>query len=285
MKKIDNFSYPENFIKYLGTSGGRFSMIRQCRSTGGLWFRYGGLNGVIDPGSGCLVRICAAYPPLESDAVDMIILTHKHIDHSTDANVLIECMTHGGFEERGLLVAPDDALNGDDPVVMKYSRKKASRVEIPRDGELIALGNGVTAEPVTHLHHGVDCFGYIFRKEGLAEWGIIGDTRMMEHFSRRYANCDLISINTTFPNRKLRLDHTSVEEVRELLQELHPKTTILTHLGAMLTSEEGAPFLIDLDTERTHVVAATDGMVVDLDDMSIYGEEEKPRPETRYYRC
>ena len=49
METAKKFEYPENFIKYLGTSGGRFSMIRQLRSTGGLWFRYGGVQGVIDP--------------------------------------------------------------------------------------------------------------------------------------------------------------------------------------------------------------------------------------------
>lgn len=27
-------------------------MIKQARSTGGLWFRYGGLQGVIDPARG-----------------------------------------------------------------------------------------------------------------------------------------------------------------------------------------------------------------------------------------
>ena len=54
METAKKFEYPENFIKYLGTSGGRFSMIRQLRSTGGLWFRYGGVQGVIDPGPGSL---------------------------------------------------------------------------------------------------------------------------------------------------------------------------------------------------------------------------------------
>ena len=31
METAKKFEYPENFIKYLGTSGGRFSMIRQLR--------------------------------------------------------------------------------------------------------------------------------------------------------------------------------------------------------------------------------------------------------------
>ncbi len=159
MNTIENFQYPENFLKYIGTSGGRFSMIRQIRSTGGLWFRYGGVQGVIDPGPGSLARICAAHPALDIAAADAVMLTHKHIDHSTDINVVIEGITHGGFDPRGTLVAPDDALHGEDPVVLKYAQKRILTTEIPEEGGSIELGGGVRVEPVIHLHHGVDCLG------------------------------------------------------------------------------------------------------------------------------
>lgn len=282
MTKIENFSYPENFIKYLGTSGGRFSMIRQVRSTGGLWFRYGGIQGVIDPGPGSLAHICAARPELAADEADFVLLTHKHLDHSTDANVLIECMTHGGFDERGLLVAPRDALAGDDSVILKYSQKRVPRIVSPADGQPVGLGRGVTAEPVAHVHHGVECFGYIFRREGLNDWGIISDSRLMPYFAERYQSCRFLSLNATFPNAKSRLDHMSIEEARQLLTELHPRIAVLTHLGAMLTSPEGEHFLTGLDTKETHIVAAEDGMVVDLDSLAIYRERRGEPAAVRY---
>ncbi len=264
--------YPENFIKYLGTSGGRFSMIRQLRSTGGLWFRYGGIQGVIDPGPGSLAHICSSRPALDAASADVVMLTHKHIDHSTDVNVIVEAMTHGGFDSRGMLVATDDSLRGADPVVLKYSQKRIPKIKIPEEGGKIELGKGVVAEPVIHLHHGVDCFGYIFRKEGLREWGIISDSRMMPYFRSRYSACDFISINATFPDRKPRLDHISIAEARDLLTKIHPKLAVLTHLGAMLTSGDGAHFLEDLDLPETRLVAATDGMTIDLDTLNIYKE-------------
>lgn len=277
METAKKFEYPENFIKYLGTSGGRFSMIRQLRSTGGLWFRYGGVQGVIDPGPGSLAHICAARPALEIASADVVMLTHKHIDHSTDVNVVIEGMTHGGFDSRGMLVAPDDALRGNDPVVLKYSQKRIPKIKIPEEGGKIELGDGVMVEPVIHLHHGVDCFGYIFRKEGLREWGIISDSRMMPYFRSRYSACAFISINATFPDRKPRLDHISIAEARELLSKIHPKLAVLTHLGAMLTSGDGAHFLENLDLPETKLRAATDGMVVDLDSLTLYKECLTPR--------
>lgn len=260
-------------------------MIKQARSTGGLWFRYGGLQGVIDPGPGSLAHICAAVPPLAADAIDLVMLTHKHLDHSTDVNVLIECMTHGGFDDRGLLVAPGDALAGEDPVVLKYSQKRVSRVAIPDDGKRIELGRGVTAEAVAHIHHGVECFGYIFRRAGLKDWGLISDSRLMPCFAERYAGCRFLSLNATFPNAKSRLDHMSIEEARSLLAVLHPRIAALTHLGAMLTSPEGGHFLTELDTEETHAVAATDGMVVDLDSLEIYRKMDEAPAAAVYEAC
>ena len=272
METKKQFEYPENFLKYIGTSGGRFSMIRQLRSTGGLWFRYGGVQGVIDPGPGSLAHICAARPALEIASADVVMLTHKHIDHSTDVNAVIEGMTHGGFDSRGMLVAPDDALRGNDPVILKYSQKRIPKIKIPEEGGKIELGNGVIVEPVIHLHHGVDCFGYIFRKEGLREWGIISDSRMMPYFRQRYSNCGFLSINATFPDKKPKLDHISIAEARELLSKIHPKLAVLTHLGAMLTSDGAAECFNDIDTPETKIVLATDGMVVDLDSFAVYKE-------------
>ena len=43
-----------NFIKFLGTAGARFVMIRQLRHSGGLWINCSGTNVLIDPGPGAL---------------------------------------------------------------------------------------------------------------------------------------------------------------------------------------------------------------------------------------
>lgn len=244
-------------------------MIHQARSTGGLWFRYGGVQGAIDPGPGALAAACAARPEIEPDKADVIMLTHKHIDHSTDVNVMIECMTNGGFEIRGMLVAPQDAISGGDPVILKYSQKRVPNTAVPEDGKPIRLGSALTVEPVLHMHHRVDCFGYIFRSPGLPTWGIISDSKMLPSFAERYACCDFVSINTTFQNIKTRLDHISVEEVCELLKSLHPKLVVLTHLGSMLTSPEGMECTAGLDTPQSHVIAACDGTIVDLESLDL----------------
>lgn len=257
-------------------------MVYQARATGGVWFRYGGLTGIIDPGPGSLVHMRTANPELDPHILRAILLTHKHLDHSTDINVIAEAMTGGGFEKQGTIVAPNDSINGDDPVLLKYMARKVGRVCVCKDGEKIILDSGVTVEPVAHIHHGVDCFGFIFRKPGLTTWGILSDTRPLDYFANRYGECAYISINTTFPDKKKHLDHMSVEDAGELMDKLHPKLITLTHLGMMIITENPDAIAARIEKKETRVLAARDGMVIDLDNLQVTSPVENKREDMSY---
>ena len=105
MEKEDN-----GFIKFVGTAGARFVVMKQLRSSGGVWLSDGKSHLYMDPGPGALVRCLNTKPKLDPSTLDGILLTHKHLDHSSDINVMIEAMTDGGFKKRGVLFAPGDAL-------------------------------------------------------------------------------------------------------------------------------------------------------------------------------
>lgn len=244
-------------------------MVHQARATGGMWFRYGGLSGVIDPGPGSLVHMRGASPALDPHLLRAIVLTHKHLDHSTDINVVAEAMTRGGFEKQGAIIIPDDSVNGSDPVLLKYMARKVGRVCVCADGERISFEEGVTVEPVAHIHHGVDCFGMIFRKTGLPTWGILSDTRPLDHFPERYGECAYLSLNVTFPNKKKHLDHMSAEDAAELLGKLRPKLATLTHLGMVMLENDPDAIAKSMGTNDTRVLAARDGMVIDLDSLQV----------------
>lgn len=268
----ETFFYPNNFIRFLGTGGARFTMLKQLRKTGGLWFSYGGLNGLIDPGPGSLYHISAAVPRLDPHDLRAILLTHRHLDHSTDLNVTAEAMTGGGFEKQGSLLLPEDSASGPNPILLKYMAQKVGKVIIVSDGIPKDIGMGVSVEPVAHIHHGVDCFGYIFRKKGLRTWGVISDTRPLDHLAERYRDCSLITLNVTFPNKKPRLDHMSVEDAGELLEKLHPELALITHMGVIMIEAGPDKFAKMISTDQTRVIAGEDGMVVNLDTLEVYRE-------------
>ena len=87
-----------DFIKFLGTAGARIVVSKQLRASGGMWYSLDGYNVLVDPGPGCLVRCISSKPKMDPMKLDAIILTHRHLDHAADVNVMIEAMTEGGFK-------------------------------------------------------------------------------------------------------------------------------------------------------------------------------------------
>jgi len=76
-----------------------------------------GIEILLDPASGTLVQ--STKRKLKATKLKAIVLSHEHLDHSSDVNVMIVATTEGGFHRCGALVAPSDALH-DDPGVLHY---------------------------------------------------------------------------------------------------------------------------------------------------------------------
>ncbi|MGB0384527.1 MAG: MBL fold metallo-hydrolase, partial [Ardenticatenaceae bacterium] len=142
-----------NFIKFLGTGGARFVMANQVRSSAGTYINMKGQRIVLDPGPGTLVKCAKSNPQIPINKLDGIILTHAHIDHSTDVNVLIDGMTKGGFKaKRGTLFAPRDALEGENRVVLRYLRDYLENIVILEPEQEYKLGDLEFSTSIPHDH-------------------------------------------------------------------------------------------------------------------------------------
>ena len=108
----------------MGTAGARFMVAKQLAASGGLYLEEGDTRLAMDPGPGAVVQYTKRKVDLAK--LDGILLSHRHLDHCGDVNVMIEAMTEGGFRPRGALLCPSDALD-EDPVVLQYVR------EFPRE--------------------------------------------------------------------------------------------------------------------------------------------------------
>lgn len=264
-KIIHNRDLPENFIWFLGTSGARFSMIFQIRASGGIWIRIKGLNMLIDPGPGSLVRITDNFPLLDPMLLDAIIVTHRHMDHSCDLNVMTEAMTYGGRIRKGTILIPVDGLEPPEPVLLGHMRDQVSGVETWEEGRLYTLGRDVVLQAVRLLHHGVECFGFIIEAEGMPSIGVITDTSFNEELIAPYLDCQALVINTTLLRTIERIDHLSIPEVEKILERVRPEWAILTHFGTSILEKGPEQCIRDMDLLWTKVFAARDNMIFDLD--------------------
>ena len=215
------------FIKFLGTAGARFVMIRQLRSSGGIWINYKSTNILLDPGPGSIVRCNNARPRLDPTSLDAILLTHKHLDHSNDINVMIEAITEGGFRKKGVLFAPQDSI-GNGGVVFGYLEKFLQRIVILKEGSY-SVGDIRFDVPLKNIHQ-VDtyCVKFFFGKQVVS---FISDTKYFDGLIPAYKDSTVLVINVVFYQPRKDYDHLCLDEALDLVRKIQPKKAILTHFG------------------------------------------------------
>ncbi|MEF8880132.1 MAG: MBL fold metallo-hydrolase, partial [Candidatus Thermoplasmatota archaeon] len=214
-------------IKFLGTAGARFVVTQQLRKSGGIWLTLDDTNILIDPGPGSLVRCLSSRPKLNPKELDGIILTHKHIDHSNDINIMIEAMTNGGFDKKGVVFAPSDALE-DDPIILKHFREHVDRIEKLREGGKYNLRGVSFSTPVKHVHD-VETYGLNFYGKEISV-SLIADTQYFDGLESYYKG-DILVINVVRKTPKEGVKHLSLSDVKKILKINKPRLGILTHFG------------------------------------------------------
>ena len=249
-------------LKFLGTAGARFVVIKQLRKSGGIWLNLDETKILIDPGPGSLVRCLNSKPKLNPYDLDGVILTHRHIDHSNDINIIIEAMTNGGFKKKGLIFAPSDALY-DDPVILKYIRNHVEKIIILKEKGEYKIGNIKFSTPVKHIH-GVETYGLnIFGKN--ITISLITDTKYFDDIYSYY-NSDILIFNVVLRESKEHIMHLSIKDVEKIINKNKPKLSIITHFGMNMIRAKPWEIAESLSNKiGVKVIAATDGMSIDLD--------------------
>jgi len=257
---------PTDTITFLGTGGARFMIISQVLASGGFWMNLGGTEILIDPGPGCIIQTTKR--KLKAENLSAIILSHRHLDHSADSNIMVEAMTQGGLKQHGRFFAPADALD-DEPVVYSYLREYLDGVELLEEGKSYSLDDVSFFTPVKHLHR-VETYGMVF-KTPRHTFSYITDTLYFDGLLQHYTG-DLLIINLVFleprpftSNPLAPADHISVPDAEYLIKELKPKAAILTHFSMHVWRAHPWQIAENLSQSTgVRVIAARDGMKFDL---------------------
>lgn len=168
----------------------------------------------------------------------------------------------GGTETHGKLFAPSDALEGEDPVVLRYLRAFLEAIVVLKENEEYELGPLKFICPVRHHHRG-EVYGFKFAIPGL-KISYIADTAYFPELADLY-QADVVIFNVVrfTPSN---LDHLHLPEVEKLIKAMKPKLSILTHFG--MTMIRAHPWRVARElSEHTgyDVLAADDGMLVELE--------------------
>lgn len=265
-KKVMAEATAGNFFKFLGTAGARFVVARQLRASGGVYLELLNKKIILDPGPGALVRLTQSRPAIDPTKIQAIFLSHKHIDHSNDVNILIDAMTAGGLKKRGVLFAPLECLEGQDAVVFNYLKGYLEKIEILEGEKEYHLGELKIKTSPAHQHE-AETYGLKFYLPETTI-GFLVDTKFFPELIKAYRDVEILVLNVVRATAKDSdyIMHLSVEEASLILSEIKPRQAYLTHFGMTMLQADPRKVAARL-TEETgiEVLAAYDGLTVRLD--------------------
>ncbi len=256
---MKNESDAADTITFLGTAGARFMVSRQLAASGGIWLNLDGTQILLDPGPGSIVQ--STKRKLNAAKLDAIIVSHRHLDHAADVNVMVEAMTNGGFTPHGWLYAPSDALDNE-PVIFSYLKKYLEGIVIFKEGKSYALGNITFTTPVRHIHP-VETYGMVFQTQKHS-FSYIADTLYFDGLIKNYAS-ELLLINMVFTEPRPPVEHLAIPDVARIIKGIQPKVAILSHYGMHVWQAKPWKIAEELSQQTgVKVIAARDGMKYDL---------------------
>ncbi len=259
--------HPMDEIIFLGTGGARYVIARQLRATGGIFFCIGGKNILVDPGPESYYRFLTYLPKFNPEKIDLVILTHKHIDHSADVNVYLDVMTEGGFKKNGYLAAPADAF-GKGGVVFEYLLEFLKEIKIIKAGLEINLNGLQIKFPLRHEHR-VETYGFKLTYNDYSISYIV-DTKFFPDLIDAY-RAEII-ILSLLKLESSDIDHLSVADCAEIINGIKPRVAIITHFG--MTVIRAGPWNIARELKKktgATVLAAEDGKHYEINKLLAYG--------------
>jgi len=219
----------------------------------------------LDPGPGALVH--SVDEGLDPQKLDAIFVSHCHPDHYTDAEVLIEAMTRGTMQKRGMLVAARSVLSGNkdcEASISRYhQRMPQQRIEATA-GMKFQLAN-VNVLVTEARHTDPDAVGFRFETPEFGDFAYTSDTEYFEGIAKYYQGSRLLILCVMRPSGKPWKGHMTTDDAIKIVEAAHPEKAILTHLGMKMIFQ-GPEKEAKLIEEKTSVptVAAVDGMLINF---------------------
>lgn len=264
-------------LTFLGTGGGRFTTLFQERATGGLYLEDDATRLHIDPGPGALTQLHRA--GLDPRDTTGVLVTHKHLDHANDANLVVAGMTRGGTEQRGYLAGSVSVIEGhehDPPIITPYHKDLVAEITTARPGQSARV-SGMRVEFLETEHRDPTNVGFkLHTSDGVVSY--LTDTVVREDILDQLRGSRVIVLGITRPKGAPIPDHLSTEDAVDVADRYDPELLVLTHLGLKLLRQGPDPEAAFVEAETgVRTVAAEDLMRVRLGEtVSVEPPEKEP---------
>jgi len=190
------------------------------------------------------------------------LVSHQHLDHSADLNIMVDAITEGGFKKRGILFLTESSFN--EPILLPYLRNFLEKIEILKSRTSYEC-SPFYFKTTCELKHTAENYGLIFDLPDGKKLGFITDTAYFEGLEEEFSEANYLVINTVRLTPKEGVLHLSIPDVKKILTKLRPELAVLTHFG--MTMIRANPFKVAKELSEElglKIVSAYDGMVLKL---------------------
>jgi phosphoribosyl 1,2-cyclic phosphodiesterase len=265
---------------FLGSGGGRFATITQKRRTGGIRFLSKNLNIHLDPGPGALIYSIDS--GLNPQKIKGILISHRHPDHYTDAEILVEAMTHGMLKKRGIIAAPSNILIGNNesgPAISKYHQNMIKEVITIKPGVDFKIGNAKILITETR-HSDPETVGFRLEIPEVGAIGYTADTEYFEGIEENFKGVRILILSIMRPTGSPWRGHMTPKEAAKIIDDVKPEIAIGTHFGMkMIFSGPSHEVKLIENLTGVPVVAAFDGMKLQISDNIKIGKTRRNQKE------
>ena len=251
-------------ITFLGTGGDIIVVGKGFRASGGFVVKTENCQLHIDPGAGALTKaIEYGINPRETTA---LLVSHAHINHCNDLNLMISAMTHNGLDTRGVLVANKTVISGSEepkihPVLTEFHKKCLERVMTAEPGKRMAVED-IEIMPFAVEHDEPNTLGFRITTPRFS-LGYIPDTKYFAALADNVKKVDVLVVNVVYPGAAKENLLCSDDLIR-LIKKVSPKLCVMTHFGhKMLAANLLDESRMIKQYTGIEVVAANDGTTVD----------------------
>ncbi len=248
-------------IIFLGTSGSSAVTSKQLRSSGGIIIQVEDLQLHLDPGPGSLNK--AKEYGVNPHNTNAILVTHNHINHCNDLNAVVEAMTHGGLEHRGIVLASKSVLQPETshPFLTAYHQSLLERVIPAEKNHKLAL-DLVEINALPTQHTDPSSIGFkIFCPQFIVSY--TGDTVLTPQLLDSLMGSDILILNVPYVAKKASGQNLDTETALHIVNAIKPRLAILTHFGLEMIKAD--PIVEAREIQRVtgvQTIAAYDGLTI-----------------------
>ena len=252
-----------NRILFLGTGGDEVVVSKQIRGSGGIIINAEGYQFHIDPGPGALCQ--AKRHDINLREHTAVLVSHAHINHCSDVNAVIGAMSHNKLDIKGVLIANETLVNGDEKVgsnLTKFHKKCVERVIAAKPGQKIGIED-IEIVMLKAKHDDPNAMGFKFVTPNFS-LVYSSDTGYNPELLREYANVDILILNVVSPFDKKQSYNLNSDDAVNIIKRVNPNLVIITHFGKDMI--EANPVYQAREISKAtgvNVMAAEEGEVID----------------------